>query len=101
MEAVTNASLLTQQAGHDLPNVKFARMDFMTETALPTRWLVFRPPQLMIVTNRGQDLRFFGPHHLRPDGEVLRRFLKEEIWKEYPIWKSRWGPGGDRLVIGR
>ena len=53
---------------------------------------------MVFATNRGNDLRFVRPGHIAANGTVIHRFLKEEHWRDFPIWESRYGPNGDRYV---
>lgn len=52
----------------------------------------------MIITNRGQDLRFWKASQVRLNEETIRTFLKEEGWRQTPPWKTSFGPGGERYV---
>lgn len=97
VEGVTNATILAHEdTSNSLRNVKWARMDYMAETELTARWLVVKPPVLVVATNRGQDLRFITSGMIAPNGTVIERYMREERWKNLPIWKSQWGPGGSR-----
>lgn len=50
----------------------------------------------MVITDRGQSLRFYRPYQLRLRDSALREFLLDEGWKKTPVWTSRYAPGGDR-----
>lgn len=52
----------------------------------------------MVITDRGQSLRFWKATQLRLNDEVIRTFLKEEGWKASPPWNTAYSPGGDRSV---
>jgi hypothetical protein len=52
----------------------------------------------MIITDRGQTLRFWKASQLRLSDKIIRQFLLEEGWRSNPPWKTSYGPGGDRLV---
>jgi hypothetical protein len=55
-----------------------------------------RPPFIVVATNQGKDLRFYGPAAINPRGDNLYKFAETESWKEHPIWESSFGPGGSR-----
>lgn len=103
---------------NDLPNVRWGRVDYLDVTYLTTKWNVWqyvfvprlinisgphiyplRAPFLVIVTERGQTLRFYKPHQIRLRDYALRDFLLTEGWKVTSPWQSRYAPGGDRLVF--
>jgi len=52
----------------------------------------------MVITDRGQTLRFWKASQLRLSDKVIREFLLEEGWRSNPPWKTAYAPGGDRLV---
>lgn len=100
----------------DLPNVRWGRIDYLNVTHITTKWnlwqyvlthsspngglttcfFFYRPPYLVILSDRGQSLRFYPAHQLRLRDGALRDFLLEEGWKTTPVWQSRYAPGGDR-----
>lgn len=55
-----------------------------------------RPPMLVFATKRGTELRFVNSRQMAANGTIIHRFLKEEMWRNLPVWQSRYGPGGDR-----
>ncbi|KZP07329.1 hypothetical protein FIBSPDRAFT_875573 [Athelia psychrophila] len=85
---------LTQEAG-DLKNVRWARIDYLNVTRITTKWNVWSAPYIMIITNRGQDLRFWKATQVRLNDDTIRTFLKEEGWRQTAPWKSSFGPGGE------
>ncbi|TDL29374.1 hypothetical protein BD410DRAFT_779774 [Rickenella mellea] len=89
---------LTAEAG-DLPNVKWGRIDYMNVTSLTTKWGVWRAPYLVIAQHRGQTLRFYRPHQIRLKAEILREYLLQESYKDYPAWDSPYAPGGPRAFV--
>lgn len=52
----------------------------------------------MVITDRGQTLRFWKATQVRLNEETIRTFLSEEGWRNSEPWRSSFGPGGDRLV---
>ncbi|GAA5922824.1 uncharacterized protein JCM15063_003438 [Sporobolomyces koalae] len=83
-------------AGGSLPKqVRFARLSYNQETVLATRWWLWRPPVIVIATNRNRDLRFIKPSMLRPSAESFAELLsKPEVWETLPIWTGSLAPGG-------
>ncbi len=57
---------------------------------------LFSTPYLVILRNRGQELRFYKGQNLRLKEDELRKFLKAEDWKYTPVWSSSFAPGGDK-----
>lgn len=57
-----------------------------------------RAPYLVVITDRGNSLRFYRPYQLHLRDHALREFLLNEGWKKTPAWKSRYAPGGDRYT---
>jgi hypothetical protein len=94
LETHTNATHLARS--QPIPSTHWARLDFVTEPELCTRWLMFRTPSIVIVSRRGEELRFLQPTGLAPSGEGLYGLVKAGEWRDAPAWKSRYGPGGDR-----
>ncbi|KZO97970.1 hypothetical protein CALVIDRAFT_512512 [Calocera viscosa TUFC12733] len=86
----------TMDNGNDLPNVKWATIDYFNVTVITTQWMVWKAPQILIANHRGKDLRFFQPTQIKL--RELHDIMEEELWKSVPPWKSTWGPGGDKCV---
>jgi len=84
---------------NDLPNVRWGRIDYMNVTALTTKWVVWRAPYLVVLKDRGQSLRFYRPHQLRINGDLMRQFLKVNAFEQTKPWKSAFGPGGSREFV--
>ncbi|KAJ9107066.1 hypothetical protein QFC19_002936 [Naganishia cerealis] len=95
-EAINNASIINQHPANHIKGLKWGRIDFLTELELTTRWLIFKPPMLVFATHRGTELRFVNARQMAANGTIIHRFLKEEMWRNLPVWQSRYGPGGDR-----
>ncbi|KAN0097133.1 hypothetical protein V8E55_001579 [Tylopilus felleus] len=80
----------------DLDHVRFGRIDYLDVTAITTKWVVWSPPTLVVLKDRGKTLRFYRAGQFRLSGEVLYQFLKEEAWRHKEPWVSAYGPGGER-----
>ncbi|KAF8897868.1 hypothetical protein BD779DRAFT_1667782 [Infundibulicybe gibba] len=89
----------TQIAG-DLPHVRWGRIDYLNVTAITTKWGIWQAPYLVVLRNRGQELRFYKPHQLRIKAEVMREFLKVDGWDQTQPWSTAYSPGGDRVYHG-
>jgi len=83
----------------DIPNVRWGRIDYLNVTYLTTKWNVWSTPYLVILRNRGQELRFYKGQNLRLQEDELRKFLSAEDWKYTPVWSSSFAPGGDKESI--
>lgn len=92
----------------------FARVDYMREADICTRWLIFRSvhfctlesftnsfrsPVLAIVSDQGKTVRWAPKALVGAGGEFLFDVLQSEQWKILPVWQSRYAPGGDRYVL--
>lgn len=55
-----------------------------------------RPPVFVIATNRGSELRFITPRMVAANGTTLEIIMREEHWKNIPVWESEYAPGGSR-----
>lgn len=60
---------------------------------------LYRAPYLVVLTNRGKDLRFYKATQIRVNDEVMRNFLIDEGWRHQKPWKSAYSPGGSRSVL--
>ncbi|KAG8218961.1 hypothetical protein J3R82DRAFT_4701 [Butyriboletus roseoflavus] len=80
----------------DLEHVRFGRIDYLDVTVITTKWVVWSPPTLVVLKDRGKTLRFYRAGQIRLSDEVLYQFLKEEGWRKKEPWTSVYGPGGDR-----
>ncbi|KAA1466529.1 hypothetical protein DENSPDRAFT_831386 [Dentipellis sp. KUC8613] len=89
---------LTQQE-QDLPNVKWGRIDYINVTEITTRWSVWQAPMLVVLTDRGQTLRFYRASQLQIKPDTLRQFLKGEYYLRTAPWKSAFAPGGKREFV--
>ncbi|KAK0461642.1 uncharacterized protein EV420DRAFT_1526403 [Desarmillaria tabescens] len=90
-----NQTLLAE----DLPNVRWGRIDYFNVTYITTKWGVWQAPFIVILTDRGQTLRFYRAQNLRLRDGALHDFLKAEAWKVTPPWKTAYAPGGEREYI--
>ncbi|KAI0638475.1 hypothetical protein C8Q77DRAFT_1091318 [Trametes polyzona] len=80
----------------DLPNVRWGRIDYINVTYLTTKWSIWSGPYLVVLTDRGQTLRFYKADRVRVTPELLRELLVEELWRNTPPWKTNFAPGGKR-----
>jgi hypothetical protein len=85
----------TQLKG-DLPNVRWGRVDYLNVTAITTKWALWQAPYIVVLTDRGQTLRFYKAHQLRLKEDSMRMFLELEGWRETEPWRSMYAPGGSR-----
>ncbi|KAJ7506611.1 hypothetical protein B0H11DRAFT_1794510 [Mycena galericulata] len=83
----------------DLPNVRFARIDYLNVTYVTTKWSLWVAPAIVILKDRGQTLRFYRPNQLRIANGALREFIQVEGWTVTPPWSSAFAPGGSREFI--
>lgn len=74
------------------------RLEVSDSLVLPLRIHLYliSAPYLLILRNRGQELRFYRGEHLRLREEEFRNFLRAEDWKHTLAWSSSFAPGGDR-----
>ncbi|KAI0722377.1 hypothetical protein C8T65DRAFT_799380 [Cerioporus squamosus] len=94
-KAFDDAYNTTVVAG-DLPNVRWGRIDYMAVTYLTTKWNIWTGPYIVIITDRGQALRFYKASGIRLTPELIRELLTEEIWRDSQPWNSNFAPGGKR-----
>ncbi|RDX53802.1 hypothetical protein OH76DRAFT_1398941 [Lentinus brumalis] len=80
----------------DLPNVRWGRIDYMAVTYLTTKWNIWTGPWIVVITDRGQTLRFYKATGIRLTPELIRELLTEEIWRDSQPWNSNFAPGGKR-----
>ncbi|KAF9450160.1 hypothetical protein P691DRAFT_701799 [Macrolepiota fuliginosa MF-IS2] len=99
LDQIFDSAYNTTLEKDDLPNVRWGRINYLDVTYLTTKWNVWQAPYLMIITDRGQSLRFYQPHAIRLRDYAVRDFLLNEHWKNTPKWESRYAPGGDREWI--
>ncbi|KAK0499569.1 hypothetical protein EDD18DRAFT_1308009 [Armillaria luteobubalina] len=83
----------------DLPNVRWGRIDYFNVTYITTKWGVWQAPFIVVLTDRGQSLRFYRAQNIRLRDGAFRDFLKAEAWKNTPTWKTAYAPGGEREYI--
>ncbi|KAF8214154.1 hypothetical protein K438DRAFT_1706453 [Mycena galopus ATCC 62051] len=83
----------------DLPHVRFARIDYLNVTYVTTKWSLWTAPTIVILTDRGQTLRFYRSSQLRVSNGALREFVKREAYLVTPPWSSAFAPGGSREFI--
>ncbi|EIW63122.1 uncharacterized protein TRAVEDRAFT_43427 [Trametes versicolor FP-101664 SS1] len=65
-------------------------------TFLTTKWCIWSGPYLVVITDRGQTLRFYKGDRVRVTAELLRGLLIDEHWRNTPPWKTDFAPGGNR-----
>ena len=58
-----------------------------------------RGPYLIVLTDRGQTLRFYKADRVRVTPELLRELLTEELWRNTAPWKTNFAPGGKRYIL--
>ncbi|TFY67663.1 hypothetical protein EVJ58_g1493 [Rhodofomes roseus] len=78
----------------DLPNVRWGRVDYLNVTYITTKWSIWQAPYLVVLTDRGQTLRFYKTNAVRLEPEMLRDFLIQERWRDNQPWDSPFAPGG-------
>jgi hypothetical protein len=71
----------------NLKRIKWARFDYMTEWETCARWMITRPPWLVFVSNKGEDVRFLGTRSLSPEGKKLFSFMAYRNWESLTVWK--------------
>ncbi|WVQ93926.1 hypothetical protein IAU59_001004 [Kwoniella sp. CBS 9459] len=82
-----------------LSKYRWARIDYIAEWEICTKWLIMRPPYIVFISDKGRTLRFLSPRNVRPDTEVLYEGVTSGNWETVPAWDSRWAPGGDRAFL--
>ncbi|KAJ7265473.1 hypothetical protein B0H12DRAFT_1201071 [Mycena haematopus] len=83
----------------DLPHVRFARIDYLNVTYVTTKWSLWTAPSIVILTDRGQTLRFYRASQLRIANGALREFVRREGYLVTPPWSGPFAPGGSREFI--
>ena len=73
-------------------------MDYVDEWKQCARWLVFRPPQLIIITDSGRSLRFFSSRMFPANGEIIYNFIESGNWRNAPEWESVFAKNGSMWV---
>ncbi|ORY90270.1 hypothetical protein BCR35DRAFT_299873 [Leucosporidium creatinivorum] len=86
----------SSEGGGDLPkHFRFARLNYNTETVLPTRWWMWKPPMLVIATDNLRTLRFFSPNQVPPFHVPTSNLIAaREFWDTLQPWNSPMAPGG-------
>ncbi|WWC57946.1 uncharacterized protein I303_100481 [Kwoniella dejecticola CBS 10117] len=98
MEYHKNASDLVKQ-DPESGNYRFARVDYITAWKTCTRWLLMRPPYLVIISESGLKLRFIPIQSLGKEPESLYQVIKGKMYEVVVPWNSRWSPDGDRSYL--
>lgn len=107
----------SSESGGTLPSsMKFARINYATETILPTRMWLWkyvplplistagadvsnRVPIMVIATKEMRELRFFKIGLIAPFLVPMSETLANEAnWSRMPPWKGRLAPGGSLYV---
>ena len=57
-----------------------------------------RAPYLVVLTDRGQSLRFYKTNAARLEPEMIRDFLLTERWRDSEPWSTPFAPGGSWYV---
>ncbi|KAB5592761.1 hypothetical protein CTheo_3829 [Ceratobasidium theobromae] len=78
----------------DAPHVRWARVDYLAVTELTTEWMVWKPPTIIVIREKGNSFRFYQPNQIRLRPELLHEFIATEGWKETRPWSGPWAPGG-------
>ncbi|KZT05557.1 uncharacterized protein LAESUDRAFT_813372 [Laetiporus sulphureus 93-53] len=78
----------------DLSNVRWGRIDYLNVTYITTKWSIWQAPYLVVLTDRGQTLRFYKANSVRLDPTTIREFLRNEGWREGEPWGGPFAPGG-------
>ncbi|KAF9057814.1 hypothetical protein BJ165DRAFT_1329112, partial [Panaeolus papilionaceus] len=96
VDQVFDSAYNKSQIAGDLPNVKWGRIDYLNVTYITTKWNVWQAPYLVVLTDRGQTLRFYRHYQIRLRDDSLLEFLRTEGWRTTAPWSSPFAPGGDR-----
>ncbi|KNZ45267.1 uncharacterized protein VP01_831g8 [Puccinia sorghi] len=76
------------------PHIRFARIDYMGNTDfILTKWLIFKCPVLVVITKRGQEIRFFKTGAVPPQAEHLGDFIREERYLHKAVWNTAFSRG--------
>ncbi|OCF43780.1 hypothetical protein I317_02384 [Kwoniella heveanensis CBS 569] len=98
LDAHSEAAKLAK-SDESLSKFRWARLDYIAEWEICTKWLLMRPPYVVFISDKGRTLRFLKPSNLRPDPQILYDGIKSGNWETVPVWESRWAPGGDRAFL--
>nr|XP_031859903.1 uncharacterized protein CI109_004752 [Kwoniella shandongensis]KAA5526975.1 hypothetical protein CI109_004752 [Kwoniella shandongensis] len=97
VEIHKNASILANNNTKPLDtNFRFARLNYQDEWKICSKWLLFKPPWLVIASKKGEELRFLRPAQVRADAELLWAVLENGRWTTAEVWQSKWSEGGSR-----
>ncbi|KAI9632101.1 uncharacterized protein MKK02DRAFT_6909, partial [Dioszegia hungarica] len=97
---ITRLTREHQKAGKKgMDHFRFARVDYMREAEICTRWLIFSSPILVFVSDQGKTLRFAPKNLVGAGGDFVFEIMESGEWTRIPVWKSRYAPGGDRAHI--
>ncbi|PPQ63148.1 hypothetical protein CVT24_005788 [Panaeolus cyanescens] len=99
VDQIFDSAFNKSQAAGDLPNVKWGRIDYLNVTYITTKWNVWQAPYIVVLTDRGQTLRFYRHYQIRLRDDALLEFLRTEGWKQTAPWSSLFAPGGEREWI--
>ncbi|KAL0950075.1 hypothetical protein HGRIS_010079 [Hohenbuehelia grisea] len=94
-----DAAFNESQIAGDLPHVRWGRIDYLNVTTITTKWAVWQAPYLVVLTDRGQSLRFLRPYQLRMKPEYILEFLRSNGWTAVQPWSTAYSPGGSREYI--
>ncbi|KAG9218767.1 hypothetical protein CCMSSC00406_0001119 [Pleurotus cornucopiae] len=99
LDDIFDSAFNQSQIAGDIPHVRWGRIDYLNVTAITTRWAVWHAPLLVVLRDRGQELRFYRPHQLNLKAEAMLEFLKHDGWQATPPWSSAYAPGGSREYL--
>ncbi|WWC66957.1 uncharacterized protein I206_100864 [Kwoniella pini CBS 10737] len=83
----------------ELSNYKFARLDYLSSWKTCTKWLLMKPPTLVIISEKGKNIRFIPLPSLGKEPENLYKVLKDKMYEVILPWNTKWSPNGDRAYL--
>ncbi|KAK8844622.1 hypothetical protein IAR55_006469 [Kwoniella newhampshirensis] len=98
VEVHKNTSILAK-ANTLRTEFKFARLNYVDEWKTCSRWMLFKPPWLVIITDKGEKLRFVRGNQIKTDPEILWTIFEKGNWDTAPLWESEWAKGGNRAWL--
>jgi len=89
-----------------LDRMEFAHLSFDSETGMMWRWWIWKVPTIVFITSptsslRSYDVRFWKIAFSIPSSERLIAVVKDQIWRELPVWHSNFAPGGEYQNFAR
>ncbi|THH27830.1 hypothetical protein EUX98_g6360 [Antrodiella citrinella] len=95
LDAEFDSAFNTSLVEGDLPDIRWARIDYLNVTYITTKWNIWQAPYVVLIRDQGQTMYFYQATSVRLTAEILRSFLLEETWKSTVAWKTPFSPGGD------